>query len=223
MLTNTNRILSQWLLSGVLFASPTAHAVGSLVFSNDFASLSGSFNLSPGALPNSQIDIGHAIDSAHNSVSYIGLTHTGKTQFNQTHQRFGIGPRLYQIKYKSIAGKAVALGGYARIPFNSKIHHGVVLQGYFAPKILSRGELDNLGDISVAIELEAIAAAPCRPVSFFPAELHMSNKTVLRLRKALLAKNLIREQLVQTSGRGRPSIWLALTPDASRMLGKKDI
>jgi hypothetical protein len=67
--------------------------------------------------------------------------------------------------------------------------------------------------------LLAVVANPCQPVSFFPTALQMSNKTILRLRKSLVIKNMIQEQQMQTSGRGRPSTLLAPTQNALEMLG----
>lgn len=65
--------------------------------------------------------------------------------------------------------------------------------------------------------LEAIAADPCQPVSFYPAKIHISKRKALRLRQSLVAKRMIQEQTMQT-GRGRPSILLAVTDDAVALL-----
>ncbi len=65
--------------------------------------------------------------------------------------------------------------------------------------------------------LEAIAADPCQPVSFYPTKIHISKRKALRLRKSLLDKKLIQEQTMQT-GRGRPSILLAVSDKAMDLL-----
>lgn len=67
--------------------------------------------------------------------------------------------------------------------------------------------------------LQAVIANPCQPVSFFPTTLQMSTKTIQRLRKSLVIKNMIQEQQMQSSGRGRPSTLLAPTQCALEILG----
>ena len=67
--------------------------------------------------------------------------------------------------------------------------------------------------------LQAVIADPCQPVSTFPTTLQMSTKTIQRLRKSLVIKNMIQEQQMQSSGRGRPSTLLAPTQHALEMLG----
>jgi hypothetical protein len=70
--------------------------------------------------------------------------------------------------------------------------------------------------------LQGIVDNPCQPVSFYPGKVHMSKRTVHRLRKALVAKQLIQEQPMQISGRGRPSILLAPTPQALALLKESE-
>lgn len=67
--------------------------------------------------------------------------------------------------------------------------------------------------------LQAVITDPCQPVSFFPTKLQMSTKTIQRLRKSLVIKNMIQEQQMQSSGRGRPSTLLAPTQHALETLG----
>ena len=65
--------------------------------------------------------------------------------------------------------------------------------------------------------LQAIAADPCQPVSFYTAKVCMSKQTIVHLRKALVAKKMVKEQKHQ-AGRGRPQILLAPTSDAEELL-----
>jgi hypothetical protein len=67
--------------------------------------------------------------------------------------------------------------------------------------------------------LQGIVDYPCKPVSFYPTELHMSKRTVFRLRIALVEKKMIQEQTMQM-GIGRPSVLLAPTPQGIELLKK---
>lgn len=67
--------------------------------------------------------------------------------------------------------------------------------------------------------LEAIAAVPCQPVSFYTTKVRMSKQTIIRLRKSLVSKNIIIERKIQ-AGRGRPQIQLEPSPSGVALLEK---
>jgi len=67
--------------------------------------------------------------------------------------------------------------------------------------------------------LEAIATDPCQPVSFYTDKVRMSKQTIIRLRKALVAKKMIIERKFQ-AGRGRPQTLLESTANAVALLEK---
>ncbi|PHS04366.1 MAG: hypothetical protein COA78_16695 [Blastopirellula sp.] len=68
--------------------------------------------------------------------------------------------------------------------------------------------------------LSTIAKHPFKPVSFFPGELFMSNRKLLKLRKSLVHKQLIIQQEMQSSGRGRPTRMLVLTESGQETIDK---
>ncbi len=93
------------------------------------------------------------------------------------------------------------------------------------PESAQEPEIPSLPDIGLKTDelrlLRAVIAEPCQPVSSFSTKLKMSTRTILRLRKSLLAKNMIQEQQMQISGRGRPATLLAPTPYALKTLGEE--